>query len=56
MTVEGLTFLADGFAKPLADGGTVDVVIVGPALVAGVVWRVDENAFHLACVFLFQGL
>ena len=46
MPVEGFTFLADSLAEPLADGGTVDVVVVGPALVAGVVGWIDAGAFH----------
>src|ERR1035441_7343541 len=56
VTVECLTFLADGFAEPFADEGAVDVVVVSPVLVSGVVGRVDGDALHLAGVVWQQGL
>jgi len=43
-------------AQPLADLRAVDVVVVNPALVAGVVRRVDVDALHLAGVARQQGL
>src|SRR5688572_24362293 len=55
MSVEGFAFLADDFAKPLADDWTVNVVIVGPAFVARVVGRIDADAFHLSGVVRKQG-
>lgn len=36
--------------KPFLDHRRVDVVVVAPAFVAGVVGRVDEDAVHLARV------
>jgi len=44
------------FAQPAADLRAVDVVVVDPALVAGVVRRVDVDALHLAGVARQQGL
>ena len=55
MTVEGFAFFADGFAEPFFDGGAVDVVVVGPAFVAGVVGGVDADAFDLALVVREEG-
>ena len=40
MPGEVLPFLAYHFAQPLFDFGVVDVVVVNPALVAGVVGRI----------------
>ena len=36
--------------KPFTDHRTVDVVVVAPTLVAGVVRRIDKHAIHLARV------
>jgi len=54
--VQRLAFLAHDFAQPAADLRAVDVVVVDPALVAGVVRRVDVDALHLAGVARQQGL
>lgn len=43
-----LAFLAHDLPEPAPDLGVVDGVVVDPALVAGVVWRVDVDAFHPA--------
>jgi hypothetical protein len=47
-------FVADDLAEPVADEGAV--VVVDPAFVAGVVRRVDVDAFDLARVVGQQGL
>ena len=47
MAGEVVGFLADGVAEPLTNFGAVDGVIINPALVAGVVWRVDVDALDL---------
>ncbi len=54
--VQRLAFLADHLAQPLADLRAVDVVVVNPALVAGVVGRVDVDALHLSGIAGQQGL
>ena len=43
---EVLSLLADGFAEPAEDFRGVDVVVIDPALVAGVVGRIDADALH----------
>ena len=43
-------FLAHGFAKPCTDERAVGVVVVNPALVAGVVRRVNVDALDPARV------
>ena len=52
---ESLRFVADGFAEPLSIRG-LDVVVVDPAFVAGVVGRVDVDALDLAGVVRQQRL
>lgn len=42
--------------QPLPDHGGVDVVVVAPPLIAGVVGRVDEDAVHLAGIGGQKGL
>ena len=56
MPVQRLALFADHRAQPFADLGAVDVVVVGPAFVAGVVWRVDVDALDLARITRQQGL
>lgn len=51
-----LGLLADDGAEPALDLRGVDLVVVHPALVAGVIGRVDVDALHLPCVFGEQGL
>ena len=48
--------LADGVAEPAEDFRGVDVVVIDPALVAGVVGRIDADAFHLPGVARQQRL
>lgn len=43
-------------AQPLLDEGRIDVVVVAPTFVAGVVGRVDEDAVHPAGVHRQQRL
>jgi len=43
-------------AEPFGDFGGVDVVVVDPSFVAGVVGRVDIDAFDASGVFRQQGL
>ncbi|GAB2726422.1 hypothetical protein GCM10027019_02200 [Melaminivora jejuensis] len=47
MPIQRLAFLADHFAQPFPDLRAVDVVVVDPAFIAGVVRRVDVDALHL---------
>ena len=56
MAAEILPFLAHHLAKPFLDAGVVDIVVVHPALVAGVVWRIDVDAVDLAFVLREQAL
>ena len=56
MSVERLAFLADHLAQPLANLRAVDVVVVGPALVARVVRRVDVDTLDLPRVARQQRL
>ena len=53
---EILTLLTDDVANPLADTRIVDVVVVFPVLVAGVVWRIDVDAVDPALVLGQQRL
>jgi hypothetical protein len=45
--VQRFAFLADHLAQPAANLWAVHVVVVDPALIAGVVRRVDVDALHL---------
>jgi hypothetical protein len=56
MAVEGLALLAHGFTKPIADERTIDIVIVSPAFIAGVVGRIDVYALDLPCIVRQQSL
>ena len=56
VAVERFAFLSDDLAEPLANDRAVDIVVVGPAFVAGVVGRVDADTFHLAGIMWEQGL
>ena len=56
MPIQRLPFLADDRAEPLADDRAVDVVVVDPPFVAGVVWRVDVNTLYLTEVVRTKGL
>jgi hypothetical protein len=47
VAVQGFTFLADDLAQPFGDERAFHIVIVNPALVPGVVRRVDVDALHL---------
>ena len=53
---EVLALLAHGLPKPLFDARVVDVVVVHPALVAGVVRRIDVDAVDPALILRQQGL
>lgn len=44
MAGQVLALFADDLAQPFLDLGVVDVIVIDPALVAGVVGRVDVNA------------
>ena len=50
LVVPGQVFAVDRLAEPLAHHRRVDVVVVGPALVAGVVGRIDVDALDLMLV------
>ena len=50
-----LALSADHFAQPLFDFGVVYIVVVHPALVAGVVGRIDVDALHPALIPGQQG-
>ena len=55
MPVQRFAFLADHLSQPAANLRAVDVVVVNPAFVAGVVRRVDVDAFDLPGVTRQQG-
>ncbi len=48
--------MVDDLAEPFAQQGRVDIVVVDPALAAGVVGRVDVDAFDAPRVARQQGL
>ena len=52
----GFAFLADHLAQPAADFRAIHVVVVHPALVAGVVGGIDIDALHLPAGARQQGL
>ena len=56
VAAEVFGFFADDLTEPLADAGIVDVVVVDPAFVAGVVRRVDVNALDLPAISRQQRL
>ena len=55
MPIQCFAFLAHHLAQPFANLWAIDVVVVHPALVAGVVRRVDVNALHLTGITRQQG-
>ena len=50
-----LALFAHHFSQPFLDVGGADIIVVAPALVAGVVGRVDIDALHLALILRQQG-
>ena len=50
-----LALFAHHFSQPFLDVGVADIIVVAPALVAGVVGRVDIDALHLALILRQQG-
>ncbi len=54
--VAGQVVLAHFAAQPILHQRAVDVVIIGPGFVAGVVGRVDVNALHPSAIERQQGL
>jgi hypothetical protein len=48
-------FWADGFTEPFFDCGAVDVVVINPVFVAGVIGRVDVDAFDFSGVVGQEG-
>ena len=44
MAGQVLALFADNLAQPLLDLRVADIIVVDPALVAGVVWRINVNA------------
>ena len=48
--MSGEVFFIDGFVEPVLHHGRVDVVVVGPVFVAGVVGGVDVYAFDFSGV------
>ncbi len=55
MAGQVLSLFPNHFAQPFADERAVDIVIIDPVLVAGVVRRVDVDALHLSGVIGQQG-
>ena len=55
MTGQILALFAHHFSQPFLDVGVADVIVVAPALVAGVVGRVDVDTLHLALILRQQG-
>ena len=43
MAGQVLALFADNLAQPLFDFRVIDVIVIDPALIAGVVWRIDVN-------------
>ena len=50
LVVAGQVFPVHDLAQPIADHRRVDLVVVGPGFVAGVVGRVDVDALDLAVI------
>ena len=50
MSIERLILFPDYLTQPLTDDRAVDVVVVGPTLVARVVRRIDVDALDLSRV------
>ena len=50
-----LAFFADNLAQPLLDLRVIDIIVVDPALVAGVVWRIDVNTLDAPLIPGQQG-
>jgi hypothetical protein len=42
--------LADGFSEPFLNRWVVDVIVVGPILVACIIRRINEDAFDFTSV------
>jgi hypothetical protein len=40
----------NGFSEPFLDGWVVNVIVVNPAFVASVIWRINEDAFDFASI------
>jgi len=58
MTTQVLILFAHRLIKPLADLGAIYVIVINPAFVAGIVRRIDVDAFHLPGVVwkeIFKG-
>ena len=50
MACQILALFAVNLTQPLLDLRVIDIIVVDPALVAGVVGRVDVDALHLALI------
>ena len=48
-------FRPDHFTKPFFDLGVIDIVVVDPFFIAGVVWRIDVNTLDLSLIAGEQG-
>ena len=55
MAGQVLSLFADNLAQPLLDLRIIDIIIVDPALVAGVVGRIDIDALHAPLIPGQQG-
>ena len=55
VTGQVLALFAHYFSQPFLDVGIADIIVVAPALVAGVVGRVNLDALHLALILRQQG-
>ena len=54
MAAEILTLFTDHFAKPLLDLRIVDIVVIHPAFIARIIWRIDVDALNLSLIFRQQ--
>lgn len=55
MSAEVFGFFTYDLSEPFIDFGVVDVVVIDPTFVAGVIGRVDIDAFDFAFVFGQEG-
>ena len=55
VTSEVLALFSDNFTEPLPDLRIVDVIVINPAFIAGVIGRIDVDTFYSAFIPREQG-
>ncbi len=45
-----LAFFTYNLSEPFANFRVIDIIIVDPALISGIIWRIDIDAFNTALV------